>query len=538
MRPDLRRSALLVALLAGCAEPADTGLPDPGPAPEITAPAPRLRRLTTTQYRNAVAALLGEGLVMPSRLEPDTQEAGLLSVGAGTTSVSPLGVERYESAALSLAEQLDAERLADLLPCTPASASDADCAAELVEVLGRRAWRRPLSPTEVDRLSGLVVDVGADAGSFDEGVRYAVAAMLQSPHFLYRVERGEPDPDNPGQRLLTDLELATRLSFLIWNAPPDDDLLDAAEQGLLSTDDGLETEALRLLWDDRAREGVRNLFDELLTLYTLADLEKDPTLFTHASEDIGELAREETLSVIEWLVVDEDADFRDLLTTQTTFVDPRLAALYGIAAPTPDGFGEVWLDSSGGRRGLLGQVSVLAQHAHATRSSATLRGKFVRTTLLCGVIAPPPADVDTSIPETDASAPTLRERIASHLEEPTCANCHAITDPIGLGLENFDGIGRWRTTENGATIDASGELDGVTWDTPWQLAGAVARHEDLGPCFTTHLYHYATGHALTDAEEPLRDWLAESFAYRSYSVRELVLTLALSPAFRQVGELE
>ena len=495
-----------------------------------------LRRLTESQYLNAVSDLLGGDLTLPTSLEPDTSIDGLLSVGASQTSLSALGVERYEDAAYLLAEQ--AVQKPDLYGCMPSGPSDDACAAQFIEDFGRRAWRRPLTDDELDVLVDLQQEIAGDAGDFDVGATYAIAAVLQSPYFVYRIEVGEPNPDRPGQRLLTDYEVATRLAFFLWNTLPDDELLDAAEAGELSTPEGLEAQAQRLLNDDRAADGIRNLFDELYELYLLESISKDPTVFTMASPELGPAAREETLLTVERLLFVEDGDYRDLFTSRRTFVDRRLAALYGVPAPTPDGFGEIVLPADGGRSGLLGQASTLLLHSHSTRSSATLRGVFVRETLLCQEIPAPPSDVDTSIPEADATSPTLRERVKSHLEDPSCAGCHQVTDPPGLALENFDGLGRWRSHENGALIDASGELDGVTYEDAIGLNRALRNHDDLGRCFTTKVMQYAVGHELGQGEIELRNWLETSFMLEGYSVQRLLLDVIGSDAFRHVGDWE
>ena len=534
------RSAVLLTLLGCSGAVDDTAISSLGPAPEVSPAEPALRRLTTAQYENAIASLFGEGLVMPTSLEPDSAIVGLLSVGAAVSSVSSYGVELYESAAYLIAEQVteDASFRANFYPCEPVSAADEECAALLIESVGRQAWRRPLAAEELDRLTTIVTAIGEAEDDFHIGAMYAISAILQSPSFLYRSEHGTPDPDDPDRRRLDDFELASRLSFLLWNTLPDEELLLAAEAGELQTSAGLEVQARRMLADPRASDGVRNLFTELLGLYELDDLSKDPEVFTHASADLGPSAREETLMLIEQLLLVEDADYRELFTTQRTFVDRRLAALYSISAPAEEGFGEVWLEESAGRRGLLGHASILAQHAHPTSTSATLRGKFIRTVLLCHEIPPPPGDVDTSIPEADAESPTLRERIATHLEDPSCSSCHQITDPIGLGLENFDGIGRWRDTENDTTIDPSGELDGDAFTDSWQLGSALASHEDLGLCLTEKVYQYTTGHAIEEGEEALVDWLTASFAAADYSFQELLIQTILSDSFRTVGALQ
>ncbi|MCB9777632.1 MAG: DUF1592 domain-containing protein [Alphaproteobacteria bacterium] len=534
---------VLLALAAGCAGTGDDSAAPVASRPSATPPSPALRRLTETQYHNAVVDLLGDGLVLPPSLEPDTTVDGLLSVGASVASVSSLGVQRYEDAAFLLAEQVvgDPARAAAVVGCDLDGAVDVDCAEAFVDAFGRRAFRRPLSDEERDRLVDLIVDVGDDAGDFGTGIELGLAAMLQSPWFLYRLEHGQPDADDPALRRLGGYELATRLSFLLWNTIPDEELLQAAEAGELDTDAGIRVQAERLLADERARTGLRNLFDELLALYELDDLSKDPTVYDHASSELYPAAKEETLRNVEAIVLDEDGDIRELLVTQRTFVDPRLAALYGIAAPTDvdeAGFGEVILPDDGGRRGLLGQASVLMINAHPARSSATRRGKFIRQRLLCQEMPAPPGDVDTSIPEADEDAPTLRDRIASHLEDPTCATCHELMDPIGLGMENFDGIGRWRLTENGATIDPTGELDGQAFSDAWQLGDTVAAHPAFLSCMTTQVYQYATGHVIDDGEEPLVDWLAEGLDLSGGSMQTMILALVTSDGFRTTGALD
>ena len=517
---------------------ADSAAPALGAAPTPALPTPRLRRLTAAQYKNTVADLFGEDIVLPTALEPDLRDAGLQSVGASSTSLSPRGVEQYEDAAFLIAEQV-ADRpdtLGAWLDCAPAGPDDADCAASFVETLGRRAWRRPLSADESATLSGLLTTVGADAGDFEIGAMYAIAALLQSPNFVYRVELGAPGAD--GEPLLTDIELASRLSYMLWNTTPDEALLTAAESGDLSTPEGLRAEAERMLADPRGRAGVETFFAEVLMLDLLDDASKDPTLFPAASPEVAPEARAETLRTIEHIVFDQDADYRSLFTTRTTFIGPRLAAIYGVPAPNLTGQGQTELPEAGGRRGLLGQASFLMLNAHSSSSSATLRGKFVRERLLCQTMPAPPADVDTSIPEADASSPTLRERIATHLEVEECAGCHRLMDPIGLGFENFDAIGRWRDTEAGATIDPSGELDGAAFRDAWSLGSEVADHPALGPCFTKNLYKYTLGQDVGEGDEAYVEWLGGAFAADEHHVQGVMLRLIEGPAFRRVGEID
>ena len=404
--------------------------------PEIDPPAPTLRRLTTAQYSNAVHDLFGEEVVVPRQLEPDVNLEGFFSIGAAVTSISPRGVEQYEEAAFAIAEQITAPGAFDF-DCEPAGSADRACAQEILEGFARRAWSRPVTADEGDVLAGLATDAAEVLGDFHEGLQYGIAAILQSPKFLYRDELGEPAD---GGHRFTAFEVATRLSFLFWNTIPDDELLAAAESGALLTDEGVAEQADRLLADPRSRAGLRAFLSELFDLHRLDSLSKDPTVFVHMSDEVGPSAKEETLLGFEHLVFVEDDDFRNILTTQRTFLNRKLAAIYNVPAPTRDGFGETVLPTTDMRRGLLGQVSVLALQSHPINNSPTLRGKFIRNVLLCHTIPPPPADVDTSIPEPSGEAPTLRDRVQEHLQDPTCAGCHQITDPIGLAMEHFDAL--------------------------------------------------------------------------------------------------
>lgn len=507
--------------LAGCSSSYD-----PGPEPSVSAPEPALRRLTVRQYTNTLVDLFGADLVLPTSLEPDTTLEGLASLGAAISATSPLGVERYESAADLVAGQVFADGSTSALGCEPSGPSDAGCAASFVASMGQRVFRRPLTADEADRFVGLVTSVGADAGDFAVGAHHALAAMLQSPHFVYRTEHqgGDLDP----------YELAYRLSYFLWNGPPDEVLLAAAAAGELSDEAGKAEQVERMLEDPRFRRGVRDFFSELYHLERLGGLTKDPTVFRHSSSELWASARVETLAVLEDLVVDRDADYRELLDTRRTYIDARLAAVYGVEAPSVEGFGWTELPEDAGRRGLLGHASVLGVNAHPTSSSATRRGKFIRGTLLCQFIPPPPADVDTSIPEA-SNAPTLRDRLQVHQEDPTCASCHIPLDSVGLGLENFDGIGRWRSRENDALIDASGTVDGTFFADAAELGTALAQHESLAPCLTERLYGYAVGHPVVSGEEEVVSWLHDDFAGNGFSVAYLMGAIARSDAFAKGG---
>lgn len=546
-RLGLVAAAGILAAVAACSSgsetsetPGPTSTAKPPPAPPIPAQS-AAQRLTAAQYANAIHAIFGDDITAPSPLEPDQPLEGFVSIGSSFSTISPLGVERYEKGAFLVAKQAleTKERRARIVPCEPEGVTDEACARKTIETLGRRVWRRPLETAEVDTVAGIAVEAAKTLGDFYDGLEFGIATLLQSPSFLYRPAVGEPNPDEPGVRRYTGWEMATRLAFFLWNGPPDDELLDAAEQGLLSGpagDDGIAVQAERMLASPRARAGLRNFVTEWLGLGALDQLSKDPTIFTYYSPEVGPAAREETLLGFEHLVFEEDGDVRDIMTTPRTFVNPKLASMYAIYAPEPEGFFEVELPADGPRRGLLGHASVLALYAHPTSSSATLRGKFVRATLLCGTIPPPPVDVNTALPEPSEDAKTLRERVKIHLEDPICAGCHLQMDPIGLGLENFDGLGRYRAKENGALIDPRGDLDGAAFADARELGQRVREHPAFVPCFVKQMYRYATSFVETPDELAVLSALTEQFVASGHRVRALMLAIATSPGFRIVGE--
>lgn len=496
------------------------------------------QRLTAMQYRAAIRDLFGPTLVLPPALEPDVvtpEDNGFESTAAARSSVSKRGVEQYETAAYSLANQIvaDAKVLAATLPCTPSGPADAACAKAFAQKLGRRAFRRPLTGAEVDRIATVITTAAAKLGTFEKGLVYGIAAILQSPHFLYRPVVGEPDP--AGGRRTTPFELATRLSFFLWNTIPDEALLAAAEGGALSTEAGLSAEVDRMLASPKARDGVRAFVTEWLRLGELDQLQKDTKVFTTFSSELGAMAREETLRTFEDLVFDRDVDVRQIYTSRRTFLNPKLAAMYQVPAPSGGGFVAVDLPE-GARRGLLGHLSVLALYAHPTSSSATLRGRFVREKLLCQPIPNPPAGLNTAIPEPDAVSRTLRQRVKVHLTVPFCAGCHNQMDPIGLGLEQFDGIGRFRTKENGGLIDPSGRLDGVPFAGPSDLGQAIADHPNVPACFAKKVYQYATGQPPQDPQLYTIGALVATYEKQGYRFKALLAAVAKSPELRKVGD--
>lgn len=531
----LALSTCVTACVANIGDaPSSRRAPVEPPTPDFN-PAPgSLALLTKAQYRSSILSIVGPEIVVPTRIAPDTRALGLLTVGAGISTLSDVAVEQYENAAYDIATQamgITAVR-ERLVPCTPNGIVSSECAGQFVTQFGRLAYRRPLTRYEVSRLIVIADNTSLVLQDFHQGLVYAMAAMLQSPYFLYRPMLGVEDPANPAQLEYDDYELAQRISFLIWNQTPDATLLDAAAAGGLSTDEGILEQVDRMLEDERARDGVNAFFADMLRLSDLDSMNKDPTIFVHFSPEVGSRARDETIADIEHLIFDEHGDYRDLFTIRRSFIDSRLAAIYNIPAPTLSGQGAVEFPASTFRRGLLGQVSFLGLNAHSTSTSATLRGKFVREVFLCASVPPPPANLNTSVPEVTGDTPTLRDRVRVHFEVPQCRSCHQLMDPIGLAFENFDGLGRFRTTENGAVIDASGSLNGAFYRNADELGQVMHDHPDVPKCLVRNLYRYATGHSEVTGETASLRSLSAQFVEDRYDVLQLIRRLVVDPGFR------
>jgi hypothetical protein len=557
------RAFALLALLAcaplmGCEGQAELSLTDsprrtppaPNPSGQAQEPAPpfqpapvTLRILLGWQYRNAVGALLGPEAANAVEPPPDSALNGFDAIGASQLALGPTAIELYESSALSAARAALSGTTGrdELIGCTPTSPNDEDCMRGFLSRFGHRAWRRPLSETELDTWTTVGSTAATAYNNFYRGAELAVAGLLQSPHFLYMVEVGQPDPENPGRRKLTGYELATRLSFFLTGTTPSDELLSAAERGELDTREGIRTHAQRLVARPEAREALSRFFDEYLHLGQLPELPKNLALFPFFTPELAASMREETQRFLADLVWERNADFRDAFDADYTFVNNALASLYGLASAPETGFAKVTLPSATGRGGLLGQASLLSLLSYPSTTSPTQRGKFVRERLLCQPIAAPPPGVIASFPEPQPGEPpkTMRERLVEHQRNPSCSSCHGMMDPIGLGLENFDPVGRFRDSDNGARIDPVSTFDQLgTFQNPRQLGQLLRQHERLVPCFIRNLFRMATGHVeVTGETAPLLE-LDAAFAASGYHVRDLLVEVVSSDAFRYASPQE
>ena len=494
--------------------------------------------MTGQQYSNMIAQIFGADIsdsVAPP-LPPLTRTDGLLASGAAFIGVTSDQIQQIQQAAATVAEKVVDEKHRDfLIPCKPVSSTAADsaCAALFLRESGRLLYRRPLNKTKVAELAD-VADVAADqTADFYAGLAIALEAMLIGPEVVFIVDVAEPDPQRPGQERLDAFSLASRLSFFLWNAAPDDELLLAAESGELHTRKGLERAVNRMLMSSRLEDGLRAFFDDMMGFDEFGSLAKDPIVYPMVTGATLADAREQTLLTVIDHVLIRNKDYRDLFTTRDTFMSMNLAAVYG--TPTSNGWVAYEFPADSARSGLHTQVSFLAAHSHAVRSSPTLRGKALRELFLCQKVPPPPPNVDFSLLEDADDLKTARERLKIHATNPSCAGCHLLMDPMGLALENFDGAGRYRATENGVELDISGDLDGTHYDDVAGLATALRNHPQLPYCLVNRMYAYGTGGPVSLRYD--RDILAhllQGFADQGYKVPDLLRDIALSQAFSRV----
>ena len=504
-------------------------------------------RLTPAQYQRAIHEIFGPSIqVDDGAMVLGVRDDGLLALGARRSTLSAAELERYEGLAQQIAEQVtDPGRRSTLIQCRPEAddAPDDECAGQFVTRAGRFLFRRPVTAEETDRYVAVAHTAAETLGDYYSGLRAALAGMLVAPEFLFRVEQSEPDPDGSGELRLDAWSRASRLSFFLWDSPPDGPLLDAAESGALLAREGLDRQIERMLASPRVEQGLRAFFSDMLQFDRFATLSIDSTLYPRFTKNVEDDAREQTLRTIADHLLHRNRDYRDLFVTRDTFLTPPLAAIYGVPLPRSQELGGAvpWVPyrfpEGDSHVGLLSQVSFLALHSHPGRSSPTLRGQAVREIFLCQHVPPPPPDVDFSLLQ-DTYNPdflTTRDRLVEHRRNPMCASCHNLTDPIGLTLEVFDAAGGYRTTENGALIDASGELNGRTYTGPPGLAEALRDEPRATSCFLERAFSYGTARMPTDGE---RAWLAElqtDFAESGVKWRALMRSIAQHPDFYTVA---
>jgi hypothetical protein len=499
---------------------------------------PLALRISPTEYRQTIADIFGPTIAVNVRFEPETRVDGLLAIGARKVSITDTGLERYDDTARAIAAQVvDAEHRDTFVHCIPKSSAERDdtCARSFISTTGRLLYRRKLQSGEVERLVQVAGEAATVLHDFYGGIATSFADMLIAPEFLFRHKTLEPDPNHVDSMRLDAYSKASVLSFFLWNTAPDDALLRSAESGELQTKDGLQRQVERLLTSPRLEAGVRAFFADMLGFSDLETLAKDPTFFPRYTLSVKDDSAEQMLRTIVDHLLTRHGDYRDLYTTPNTFLTRSLAALYGVPLPdtAENGQPQRWLPYTyppgDPRAGLLAQANFVALYSPAGRSSPTARGKALRENILCQRVPPPPGNVDFKFVQ-DISNPkykTTRDRLTAHRSEATCAGCHKITDPIGLALENFDSAGGFRTTENGVTIDASGELNGVKFDGPLGLGQTIHDDPATVACVAKKAFGFAAGRLPTKSAT---EWsqIEQRFKDSHYNFVELLRQIALS----------
>ncbi len=623
-----------------------------------------LRRLTRDQVENAYRdVLLHPDLGLGDRLPLDPSTDEDFRFDTERVALAPFGstdITKFDNVALSVVREVFALPSDALLGCTPAAADDA-CSRTYVEGMLSRAFRRPPTADEVDEYVALAVATTEDLGDPVQGLEFATATALQSPWFLYMPEVGDDDAE--GERPLTDHELASRLSFFLWNAPPDSELRALADEGTLVDDETLRAQVRRLLGDDRGRASMRRFFSQWFGYADIEHLSKNSGVFPDFGPSLAAGMRAELDGAVEAIV--SGAPYDTLFTSPKTWVTPALASFYGIelpggeeevlerfeteddgpgcnadavppefhnlcsdtaslrytfeatkaqahrivvrayatqggAEPTrlrvsldgeavevdvmatldapqtysvpfdlPAGEHEVVLELANDfyeppenrdvmvdwveihassvdpqtvfeaelpseRGGLLTRAGVLAVYAKPIDTSPTTRGLFVRQRLLCEIIPDPPPGVPTELPPTSDDIKTNRERVELHMTEPTCASCHQFVDPLGLAMEHFDGIGKYREDHDGATLDVSGDLDGTAFDGALELGELLAVDPRIPRCAVRQLSRFALGIEEEDPQMELLEPIGAGLE-SSGSWPDAVEALVLSDLFRTVG---
>ncbi|HEY6644385.1 DUF1592 domain-containing protein [Povalibacter sp.] len=508
-----------------------------GTEPESKGTPATLRLLTQEQYLNSLSYIFSPDVRPVTNFAAVPRIDGLLVSGTSMAGITATQLEIYQKTATTVAAMIVDERSRRyLVPCEPKSTSepDAECAREFISQVTPLLYRGPVPAERLEALVTGANEAAASLNDFYQGLSVAIEGMLVSPSVLLVTEKTEDDPDHPGELRLDAWSLATRLSLFLWNAGPDAELLQAASSGELLTRKGLQREVDRMLASPRLETGVRALFDDMFAFESFVTLAKDSLIYPSFSGETAVDAREQTLRTVVDHLITRRQDYRDLFTTRKTFMSPALAPAYKVAASGPGWMPYEFPDDSP-RAGLLTHISFLALHSHPGRSSATMRGKALREVLLCQNVPSPPPNVDFSkVQNPDEGMKTARERVGFHLEEPACAGCHRITDPMGLTMEAFDGAGDFRHSENGVDIDTTGSLDGVEFTDAVGLSSALRNNPQLPWCMVRRAFAYGTGTASAANDRRVLEFLSARFAADGYVVPDLLREIALSRAFQKV----
>lgn len=499
-----------------------------------------VRRLTHSQYNNTVRDLLGDESQPANGFPKEDFIHGFKNQLEGQ-NISPLQAEAYGQAAERLARS--AFRGGDprgLIVDKPSSPSDRSAALSFVERFGLRAFRRPLANDESEKYVELFLHGSQQAGHFNAGAQLVVEAMLQSPNFLFRVQRrGQPEYEQ--------FEIASRLSYLLWDTMPDAEMLQAAADGRYASVAQVEARARRMLQDPRAAIALDEFLAQWLRFDRVLEATRDRRRFREFNSEVAAAMTEETRQLFRHLVWN-DQNFMEFFTADYTFLSTSLAEVYGLPAP-PTEFARVEYPFDSGRSGVLGHGSFLVATSKPAETSPTARGLFVRNHFLAQEVAPPPPGVNSVLPEITEDQPmTNRQRLDVHLNSEACASCHRLIDPIGFGFEQYNAIGayqakmalRFGSRESPLTkeldLDTTAYIQGIRdseFSSPKELGRLLAASETCQRCIVKHYFRYAFGREETAADQPILEDAFRQFRDSEFRFRELIVALVTSDLFLQ-----
>ena len=517
---------------SGSSQGSETGDPTEGEPLGPSGPMP-LRRLNQVEYNNTVRDLLGDVSRPADDFTPDTPGESGFALAPIVTEVPARDLMRAAEA-LALTAVQD---LGKLVSCDLAG-QELACVQEFVEKFGRRAFRRPLQADEVSALVELFKHARGELGLDVAGsMGNLLQVILLSPRFLYHWELGPAAPTVDGGAIaLNDHELAARLSYFLWATMPDDALFAAADAGELRDPAGFEKQVRRLIADPRARDAVFSFHLQWLNLTSFQSAEKDGSLFPQYGVDgVKQSMYDQLHAFVNHVVFDAGGSLDLLLTADYTFADERLGnVIYFVPGFGPE-MTRMELDPEKPRVGVLGLPIVLATHSFFGATSPVKRGKMIRERLLCQPLPPPPPNVNNTPPMADFGN-TTRGIYDKILAQKDCAGCHELMNPLGYAFENFDPLGRWRPSEFGELIDPSGHIAGIpgdpTFNNATELANLLADSDEVRRCVATHWLRYALQRKEITADADALAEINQKFEDADYDIRELILAVALSPAFR------
>ncbi len=500
--------------------------------PNAAGPMPMLR-LTNREYNNTVRDLLGDTTQPANQFASDIDPTFEFR-RAGDVAVQDATLLRTAAEGLAMAATPKLV-VGQLLPCDPASTGEPACAAKFISTFGQRAFRRPVATDEATRLTALYTTARTTLGlSFADAIDVVLEAMLQAPQFLYHWELAANDPlIHEGSVIrISPYQIASRLSYFIWGSMPDDTLLAAAASGQLDAAAGVMTQARRLLADPRAKDTVASFFSDWIALDGLAARTKDTTVYASYTPAVMQAMLDETSAFVQNVAFGGDGRLATFLGAPYSYLDGALATEYGVQA-TGTTLVKTSLDPTQ-RAGFMTQGSFLALTGNADGSNPVRRGKFVYTKLLCNQMPPPPANVPPPAPASAGG--TTRQRFETHDQNACAKGCHTLMDPIGFAFENYDGIGQWRTMDNGLPVDATGSitLDGKsqTFNDAIGLTALLAQSPQVRSCFAGEWSRYALARVDTPADAASLQTTASAFAGDAASLQDLIAAVATMRSFR------